>query len=424
MQSIEVNKINDILKVALSNIKINFRTLNEKSGWHQYLGSDKIGNIATAQALIILDVCNEDFNHKHLAFKYLKSSQQRSNDLLKNGGWAYITNFSELPTTECTCWALLALYEEYSNKATTKKGLNWLLNNHPNETKNIGWGTIKSDIPRVYSTCLALRVLQKYKYENSEQFKNSLNWLLNSQNTDFGWGEQFGHKSTIFHTSFVITTLVDIYKLNNSSINNGMKWLTKNFNSAIENSNSNIGSQEIIDFDFITNGERKHQRLIYFHTPLPQAINAFVKTGNIFNKNVFLALEEIVNNNNSGYWKHPNFDDSIQKPLWLIYDMVISLKSFTSTIKNWDNIKKIELKNNKLILVSNTNPFNWDIFLSNFILGIWGKIFAVLLASLFIIYVTKIFPDWSAKSYVSILLFPLIAELLGYYITEIRKSKK
>lgn len=424
MQSIEVVKINEILETALSNIKVHFRSLNGRNGWHQYLGSDKIGNIATAQALLILEMCDEDFDQKHLAYNSLISSQHHSTDILIDGGWTYVTNFSELPTTECTCWSLLALQKNYTNKKTTNDGLKWLLNNHPNENVDIGWGTIISDVPRIYSTCLALKVLKKYKMEDTNQFKNSLNWLIKSQNTDSGWGEQFGHKSTIFHTSFVVSTLMEIYNSNKSFINNGVNWLIQNFNIAIENSSSNIGSQEIIDFDYTTNNEIKHQRLIYFHTPLPHAINALITTGNIFNKNVFLALDEIVTNNNSGYWKHPSFDDSKQKPLWLIYDMVISLTSFTSYIKNWNEVKKIELKNNKLILVSNINPLSWNQFLHNFILGIWGKVFAVFCASIFIIYISEIFPKWSAKSYVSIIIFPLIVELLGYYITEVKKNKK
>lgn len=423
MRSIEVEKVNETLKKSLSNIKLHFRSLNGRSGWHQYLGSDKIGNIATAQGILILDACNEDFDQKHLAYNFLKSNQQHSNDILINGGWAYVTNFSELPTTECTCWALLALHEKFANTETTNDGLNWLLNNHSDNTQDVGWGTIKSDIPRTYSTCMALKVLKKYKFENSKQFERSLNWLLRSQNTDFGWGEQFGYKSTIFHTSFVISTLTEIYNVNNSVINNGTEWLIKNFNSAIESSNSIIGSQEIIDFDHKTSAGIKHQRLIYFHTPLAHAVIALIKTGNIFNENVFLALDEIITNNNNGYWKHPHFDDSIQKPLWLIFDMVISLKSFTLGIKDWGTVKKIEVKNNKLVLISNVNPFNWEVFIYNFILGKWGKIFAIVLASVFIIYVSELFPKWSTKNYVSIILFPLIVELLGYYVTEVRKTK-
>lgn len=187
MEKIKVTSIEEIIKQALNNIKLHYRTIGDKNGWHQYLGSNKIGNIATAQALILLNTCKEDFDNKQDAYKYLISNQGKNlSDLRIHGGWSYVTNFSELPTTECTSWVLLALYEKYQNEIVTKNGIEWLLNNHDNSKVDNGWGVLRSDIPRVYSTSLALQALSKYGYSNTKEFKSGLNWLLNSQNTDNG----------------------------------------------------------------------------------------------------------------------------------------------------------------------------------------------------------------------------------------------
>lgn len=425
MLSLKTTEINNIIQTSLQNIKSHYRSLNGKNGWHQYLGNEKVGNIATSQALILLNTFNEDFDKKHLAFEFIINSQIKSdNNKQSDGGWTYVTNFSDIPTTEATCWSLLALYENYRNSETAKTGIQWLLNNHITSNNDEGWGTIKSDISRVYTTCLALRVLQMYKFNNTLQFEKASNWLIKSQNEDFGWGERFGHLSTITHTSHAILTISKIQNINSQCISNGVKWLLNNFKTIDAKIwNDKSGYQEMIEFDYEYNGKLNHHRLVYYHMPIPYALMALIKTGNIHRKIVFEGLNELVKNNNNGYWNHPYFESIKVKPLWSIYDTLISFKTLIEYCSDWNQILEIQLRRNKLTFVKNLNPFNFSNFTNNFILGIWGKVFAIIIACIFIIGVSKLFPDWSKTTYTSIILFPLIVEVLGYYLTEVRQRK-
>lgn len=426
MASIKIQEINDLISISFDNIKSHFRALGVKGGWHQYLGSEKIGNIATSQALMILDDFSIDFDRKYLAFETLLASQFHSDgNPALDGGWAYVTNFSDIPTTEATCWALLALHNNNRNSVAAKDGINWILQNQPGGTTDEGWGTIKTDKSRVYTTCLVIRVLKLYNYERTPQFERGINYLLKSQNVDGGWGERFGDRSTVTHTAHTIVLLIDAGgKSNPQAIKKGVNWLLNNF--VIPENNSlikNGGYQENIEFDSCLDGVSKHHRLTYYHLPVPYAIMALVKSGNMTNKNVFLGLQKLINDNNDGYWEHPHLADSKVKPLWAIYDSLVAFKVLMNATPGWRNLKEISFRNNKVTFENNTKPFNPKVFLKNFVFGIWGKIFVIIVLCVLASYTFKWFPKLDEKAHMGFVILPLIIELLGYYITETKSNK-
>ncbi|MFH1943428.1 MAG: hypothetical protein ABIL68_15105, partial [bacterium] len=107
------NEIDNAVQKALGFVKNNYKKIGERYGWHQFLGSNKIGNVATAQALLSFHYFQEDFSEKHHAIETITHAQFLNKyDKTLDGGWAYVTNASTIPTTECTSWILLLLLEE------------------------------------------------------------------------------------------------------------------------------------------------------------------------------------------------------------------------------------------------------------------------------------------------------------------------
>jgi hypothetical protein len=421
---IKTRVVDSVILSGLNNIKQYFRHVGDRYGWHQYLGSEKIGNIATSQALLILSKFQVDFDKKHLAIENIAKSQVVDNcNKASDGGWTYITNFSSRPSSEATCWALLALQSERQHSETIRRGISWLFQNQVDGAQDEGWGTIKEDKSRVYTTCLVVKTLKALGYEHSNQVERGINYLLKSQNSDGGWGEKLGFDSSVTHTAHVIITLIEVSnKIDSQAVKKGVDWLLQNFIFTDKGIIEKGGYQEIIEFDSFEDGANSHQRLIYYHLPIPYAIIALVKYGNINNQRIFLGLNYLLNNNNDGYWFHPHLAGSNRKPLWAIYDSLFALKEFRDVMAGWLNLNEVLLKNGKIILIDNVNPFNPARFFEKFIKGIWGKIFVIILLCIASFYFFKFFPSLKDKDYMAIVLIPLVAELLGYYVTEVREK--
>ncbi|MEZ5030503.1 MAG: prenyltransferase/squalene oxidase repeat-containing protein [Saprospiraceae bacterium] len=336
-------KVDKIISKSIANIKSNFRTIGNKSGWHQHLGSNKVGNTATAQAIIILNTQKEDFNDKHKAVELLKNNQFKGGTEDLNGGWGYVSNLSDIPTTESTAWVLQALFFETSKgDIVIKDGLNWLINNHIGGDQDIGWGSTKNDVSRVYSTCLAIQTLRIFDKTEIKEFNQSINWLKKSQNTDFGWGDQFGHPSTITHTSHALITLIDSgVNISSQIIQKGAEWLIQAFEE--DKFWINVDNGGLLEFMDIVVNEKPH-RISYYHFSTPYAIIALIKSGKIHLPVVFKGINYLVDSNDYGNWEHPFLRNQRIHPIWAIYDSLYAFKTFKNFTNNWENVKSISLK--------------------------------------------------------------------------------
>lgn len=424
MNTLQIVNIRSAIKAALRNIKNNYREHDSKQGWHQYLGTEKIGNIASAQALMLFSVFNEDFNKSYLVFKTLFDNQFfKENDSRIDGGWGYATNFSTFPTTEATSWVLQSLYSEFRNSLAAQKGLLWLINNHIDGVFDEGWGTIKIDQSRVYSTCLVLKTLKMYGRDKETNYHKGLNWLLKAQNTDSGWGDRFGFPSSISHTSQVIITLKFLGIDNDhEKLNLGIEWLKLNTKSVdLMQKNPKLGFQELMEFNYIVNGKYSNVRLVYNHMPLQLASTALIVSGNFASPVVFEIINHLLKNHNNFFWSHPVFANDIRKPMWAIYE-TLQLFEAVNNIADKKPAKLIELRGRKLVFINSDNPFNIIRFINNFVLGIWGKLFFIVLICVIMTKTFEIFPDLKNQVFMAFVILPLIIELAGYYLTELKKK--
>ena len=340
-----------IVRKTIHLVKNNYRTIENKHGWHQLLGTNKIGNVGTAQALLCFHYSGEDFSDKYHALDSLIRTQftNESNETLY-GGWAFVTNASAFPSTECTCWVLLSLLNDSTNKEKCMdKGITWLLANQSiNGTGDLGWGTTKFDEPRVYSTALALRVLAKCGYTKAEQFVKGKTWLIRARNEyTGGWGETLGSSPTFLHTAHALISLKECgIEPSSEELQKGCNWLLQSYDpNQLWNDFQYGGLIEQMDVNAPPGITPAWQRVTFLHFTTPWVLNALITCGRRNTAEVFRGMKKLLESGRSGYWDHPFLIGKKDKPLWAIHDSLLALRNFQANLPlEWPEIKQVILK--------------------------------------------------------------------------------
>lgn len=237
---------------------------NNDNGWGDVQGVEtKI--VTTGEAVLGIIVSGEpDFEFINKTLEYLS-------DAIANKKCHKISQY---------CWATLPLLlaNPLKFKKSILESIDFLLDNQLIEG---GWGYLGknySNIPEVYTTTLALRLLccfQKSEFgiekEKRDQIdksiKKGIDWLLSVQNNDDGWGFGKG-ESNAAATAHAIITLLDFSEQKNQpKVKNGKDWLLKNQkeNGEFLNASENI--------------EIKGNLIRFTHFSTPWAIIALLKIG-------------------------------------------------------------------------------------------------------------------------------------------------
>jgi len=361
--SVDVSKFRRVTRRALQYIKDHYREINGKCGWHQNLGSNKTGNVASAQALLSLTYFREGFGEKHKVIdSIIKSQFSKPGDDIYDGGWAYVTNASLIPTTECTCWVLLSLQKEQSSiKDSFEKGLRWLLNNCSSKDGGTAWGSTRFDSPRTYPTTLALRVLSSYGYTDTKQYKQGLAWLENARNsTDGGWGEAGGYSSTFLHTAHALIALKECgLDVKSEFIRSGCDWLLESFHEETLWDEQSVlaGLIEQMEISVPSNIGILGQRVVYFHFVIPWIITALVLCSKLSTLQSFKAVNWLLNTFRDGYWDHPYLRYLKNKPMSATHDALLALSTFESKVPSpWDEIEKLSCSNGEINVKRKREP--------------------------------------------------------------------
>lgn len=172
-----------------------------------------------------------------------------------DGGWIGV---------EDSLWCLTFLKEFQEHSNVYEKGLNWL---EKQKLGNGAWGKTERDIGRIPITGTLLYLLPElsdkeglrwletewkrefglnpkltyksaftlmasknngYKFNDSQLFKDTMDWLISQQNEDYGWGNFKGQPvgSTPFCTGVAITGLLQYSeKIEPEIITKGLKWI-------------------------------------------------------------------------------------------------------------------------------------------------------------------------------------------------------
>jgi len=321
-------KLQGVIRQALDEVCADFKLIKEgnQGGWHQFFKSEKVGNVATSQALLLLEKFSITFPEKDKSINFLLENQIESSSQTQNGGWSFISNVPSVANAESTSWSLMALYQVIKvSDPAIQKGLEWLKKNLIVDTKCSGWGPTKDSGIRTYTTCIVLQAGCKLNVLDQYEFKSAYNSLKRWQNKDGGWGETPDSPSTLAHTAHATITLLDLgFKESSSTIQDAIKWILTTLEAKTFENEHQMGYSEMFYFNYPDGENINTQRVTYLHLPMPYAMLALIKAKKespLINQVVMSLLQT----NEYGTWKHPFLSE---KPLWAVYDVLQLFKEF------------------------------------------------------------------------------------------------
>ena len=374
MKRLYSKKIERRIEELTGVLQFNFRHIDGYGGWHQHLGSAKIGIVATAMGLLFYKAIAKECPEVDICLSFLKSK------VLNDGGWSYISNASDRSNVESTCWALLALnsYRDIADAdAIIEKGIEWLYNSIDTTNNDNGWSFSATPKPRIYLTAFALRTLYQLNKTDSPKFEAAKHWLINAQNIDGGWGATPEEASNLFFTCYTISTLLRIGQNRKSrEIKNADRWLKGRFKD-IDMSDPSL----VCYLEFIEDGnDRNRVRVPFFHFVLPHIIETFIEL-DWNNHQLFDSTYSLFLKSDEGYIEHPDLENSRIYPIWALYDTGIAFLNFKkSRGASWKKNTSYVCYLNRIFPIQNFNPLKLLIIIPNWLWSVFvffGVVFFV-----------------------------------------------
>lgn len=292
-------------------------------GWHQHLGSDKIGIVATAMALIYYkDIAKLPCPKVEECIGFLKKTQQA------DGGWSFITNSKGISNVLATCWSIRALYKYEADPAIIEKAVTWLY--LKKQKGDFGWSLFGTK-SQTFPTCFCVMTLLEIGLKPEDEILSSaLTWLRNTGLQDGSWSDcpEKPYQS-LFHTALTILCLQKANITTDSIlINKGLDWIEKKFQ-------TQDFSAPCYECDLELMEERVNEdniRVPYFHFTLPYVALVFLKA-NRCDKVVFKCVRLLVERNEGGSWPHPFIENKKIIPIWTLYDGMLAIKAFNEKMQ-------------------------------------------------------------------------------------------
>lgn len=403
MKKLKYSEIDSIIKESIDTMSESMRTVDENTGWHQHLGSNKIGIVATSIAIKFFKELVDVACPNEIAVKHFISNKQN-----EDGGWPYISNTNGESNINATCWALQAL-SLYGNeyKESIEKGILWLIKKKTKKEIDAGWGFIDNSLSRTYNTCFVLRTLKSIKNNPincQEAIDSALKWLCDTQDNNGAWGEIQGGTSSAFFTAYAVLTLVEYGReIDKPRIKKALDWLEDRINAIGLFDNSLECYLELME------GRTNNSlvRIPFFHYVLPHIICAFIKGGRYDNSIVFNGMILLKDRFIDGYWNHPFVENSNLKPIWALYDSIQAFCMLKQkyppqcSSKSHKNGTTIYFKNTeyfiapfkKMIAVTTFHPLRLISWTNKKILTFGGLAFVIAISLNLIFYLYQLMPD-------------------------------
>lgn len=340
-----VEDVKSVMNMLVDNVEKSFVLISEKlGGWHHYLGAGKASPLGTALGLAVLSYKTKRLDRKVL----LGINLLETNINQDNGFGVKIVAGGDVSLTESTSFVCLSLItlvnkveltKECKDKVADliKRCVRWLIDNrNPAE----GWSSRKGYQSRVFSTSIAVITLQSALNagiinETSEPqlntvleaIKNAVNWLIDANNEDRGWGElPKNQKSTAFHTSISIIALKPTIMIHeNEILKKAKKWLLTNWSGTYlwEKAGDATNLTEIYD---ISLDYYNWSRAIWNHFPTAWTIVALNVLGEDFKRlEMFKGIKWLLKQSKKGCIMRPT---DPTPPIWAIWDALLCFDTF------------------------------------------------------------------------------------------------
>lgn len=351
MEHVKRRELDDIINKCLNHLKDSQRKKEDYFGWHQHLGTNKLGIVATSMALLSYDMMDNITNcPNHLnCLEYINTQKNKDN------GWSYISNSGGTSNVEATCWAIQALLTDKNQtyKEEISKAVHWVLSQHSTNKitdSDAGWAYIKDAEQKVYVTCLAIKTLslaKKIVVENIQdqidtKITSAISWLKSIRKDCSGWGENEKSDANLFYTSYVVPVLIEYgnVKKDEEIIINAIAFIQSQLASYNYSSSKYDCLIEFIEYND-PNGNNRI-RVTFFHDVLQYALIALINSGKEYDT-VYWGIKYLCSKFCNGEIEHPLMEKSKIYPIWPIYDTLLVFHSYVSSLKktNWNNVKII-----------------------------------------------------------------------------------
>jgi Squalene-hopene cyclase C-terminal domain/Squalene-hopene cyclase N-terminal domain len=351
--ALKMSEIQQAYHRAFDLLQKDCKQVNNRVGWHQYLGENRVGDVATAQGILLMQCMSYSSPQLPELIRTLRESQHA------DGGWTFSTS-RNVPTVEATVWVMLGLLSSGMAKEdpVLLRGRDWLIGNQNGDG---GWGPKSSLESRVYVTFLACRCLAHFESQTSQRvlvpyLRNALNWLLEARNKkDGGWGEHSSRniecESTIVHTAYALLTLKTLDKsLEDEEIRQGIRFLYRHWDEQVMWQ----GAKTIEHYDLPRQGSQTIPRVTIEYFPTAWTIIALLSVGeSALRKEIFISVRWLLKQQKEdGCWPL----DSIQPDrLWAIHDAVLALSTFISHLISSQTADRLVLLDDVLLISSSAH---------------------------------------------------------------------
>lgn len=329
---------NDVYRVideAFEYLESQQNTDNGTSGWHQFLESGKIGNVATAQILILYKYFDKQIPALESCLTSFKTNRK---DIMwqneKISGWSYVTSGPLVPCIEPTCWVCLA-YQTLSLRESHKIELDvhtFLRGTRIVSPAGSSWGFTPWTEGRVSPTCIALRVLSRIG--DQKLVDEAIRWLLAARDSQNAWGQASKSTATITHTSFAILALREAgYAPKNPVLLNAysflanrlQKWLTAKQPWVSLGSNIS-GFSEIVEVPALPKLVHQPTRIQYYYNPIMLSAIALSTDLETYLPYVEAVAIQATKDWDAMRWKHPWLKEHEHVTSWSFYDHMLAME--------------------------------------------------------------------------------------------------
>jgi Squalene-hopene cyclase C-terminal domain/Prenyltransferase and squalene oxidase repeat len=367
----------------------NVKHVGTRTGWHQYIGEEKVGDVATGQGILIMNYLDYRYaflpdllTTLHQGQVYQQGENQQGSD---NGGWALLSS-QGVPTVEATVWSILGLVAggEADTSQSIQDGKAWLI---ANQNEDGGWGPRKNLSSRIYTTFLACRCLDilesKGAREHPPYVRGAIKWILDGQNEDGGWGEIAGQKSSVVHTAYALIALHHLgMEASTNHIRAAVRYLYKQWD-AKRMWESKL-TTERYEIPSAQKDNRTWARVSIEYFPTPWAVLALLTAGeSACDERIFSSIRWLLKTQNQdGSWSIENVRNN---RLWAVHDALLALNTFVKTIATSQSGERVILVENTLLISSakHQNALLRQAFVASFSLVVIGVALGVI-ASAFV----------------------------------------
>jgi hypothetical protein len=302
------------------------RTIKDNNGWglDQFLDesntlSNHIGIFGTSCGVSTLLICGEPPESTYIK-NYKDWLVFRKEE---DGGWTLSEIHKKDTLTTATCYVLNALSDtgEYCTSPLVREGLDWLVRT---QNPDFGWGLFESDQEsKIIATSEVLLTFSKYKeYLNREATIQAINWLINSHNTDNCWGVDCKTSSLLGTTALALLALNGAgYPSCSPCIDQPTRWLMERH---LEEYHTD---REIYTIPYT-------DRVEYYHLPaLSLGLKALLIAETDPTQTKILQMVDVLVSKQmgKGYWKDETTADKI--PIWATLYACQALKEFVIRVE-------------------------------------------------------------------------------------------